>query len=153
ATAADTSLSAAFRHVLGQGPSESPFQNSGLKIGQEIAKRAKTERPGAHSSSAPRKNQVGPRSGHKCTDCGAATRNKDAREDLIMYRWFESLLNPFPPEEPVEPPRTLVAFCMHYTKGSWPLIIISAILTSIIALTEVWMFGFLGNVVDWLSAH
>ena len=70
-----------------------------------------------------------------------------------MYRWFESLLNPFPPEEPVEPPKSLVAFCMHYTKGSWPLIIISAILTAVIALTEVWMFGFLGNVVDWLSAH
>src|SRR5690606_38525176 len=32
-------------------------------------------------------------------------------------------------------------------------IIISAILTAVIALTEVWMFGFLGNVVDWLSAH
>lgn len=70
-----------------------------------------------------------------------------------MYRWFESLLNPFPKEEPVEPPRTLVAFCLHYTKGSWPLIIISIILTSIIALTEVWMFGFLGNVVDWLSTQ
>ena len=68
-----------------------------------------------------------------------------------MYRWFESLLNPFPAEEPVEPPKTLIAFCMHYTKGSWALIIISAILTSIIALTEVWMFGFLGNIVDWLS--
>lgn len=40
-----------------------------------------------------------------------------------MYRWFESLLNPFPPEEPVEPPRTLVAFCLHYTRGSWPLIV------------------------------
>lgn len=70
-----------------------------------------------------------------------------------MYRWFESLLNPFPPEEPVEPPKTLVAFCMHYTKGSWALITISAILTSLIALTEVWMFGFLGNIVDWLSAQ
>jgi ATP-binding cassette subfamily B multidrug efflux pump len=68
-----------------------------------------------------------------------------------MFRWFESLLNPFPPEEPVEPPKTLIAFCMHYTNGSWGLIILSAILTSIIALTEVWMFGFLGNVVDWLS--
>ncbi|TYR29957.1 ABC transporter ATP-binding protein [Mesorhizobium microcysteis] len=70
-----------------------------------------------------------------------------------MYRWFESLLNPFPPEEPVEPPKTLVAFCMHYTKGSWALITVSAILTSLIALTEVWMFGFLGNIVDWLSAQ
>jgi len=70
-----------------------------------------------------------------------------------MYRWFETLLNPFPPEEPVEPPRTLVAFCLHYTRGSWPLIIVSAILTSLIAATEVWMFGFLGNIVDWLSAQ
>ena len=25
-----------------------------------------------------------------------------------------------PPEEPVEPPSTLVAFCLHYTKGAWP---------------------------------
>ena len=70
-----------------------------------------------------------------------------------MYRWFESFLNPFPPEEPVEPPRTLVAFCLHYTRGSWPLIIVSAILTSLIAIAEVWMFGFLGNIVDWLSAQ
>ena len=70
-----------------------------------------------------------------------------------MYRWFESLLNPFPPEEPVEPPRTLVAFCMHYTRGSWPLIAVSAALTSVIAIVEVWMFGFLGNIVDWLSAQ
>ncbi|MCO5146016.1 MAG: ABC transporter ATP-binding protein/permease [Aquamicrobium sp.] len=70
-----------------------------------------------------------------------------------MYRWFESFLNPFPPEEPVEPPKTLVAFCMHYTRGSWPLIAVSAVATSLIAITEVWMFGFLGNIVDWLSAQ
>lgn len=70
-----------------------------------------------------------------------------------MYRWFESLLAPFPVEEPVEPPRTLVAFCLHYTRGAWPIIAVSAVLTAIIALTEVWMFGFLGNIVDWLSAQ
>ncbi|TWG61106.1 ABC transporter ATP-binding protein [Aminobacter sp. J44] len=70
-----------------------------------------------------------------------------------MYRWFENLLNPFPPEEPVEPPRTLVAFCLHYTKGAWPIIIVSAIMTAAIALAEVWLFGFLGNIVDWLSVQ
>lgn len=70
-----------------------------------------------------------------------------------MYRWFETLLAPFPAEQPVEPPRTLVAFCLHYTRGSWPMIAVSAVLTAIIALTEVWMFGFLGNIVDWLSAQ
>src|SRR5690606_3107511 len=56
-------------------------------------------------------------------------------------------------EEPVEPPRTLLAFCLHYTKGSWPYLIPSAILMSLIAITEVWMFSFVGNIVDWLSSH
>ena len=70
-----------------------------------------------------------------------------------MYRWFENLLNPFPVEEPVEPPRNLLAFCMHYTKGAWPIIIVSAIMTAAIALAEVWLFGFLGNIVDWLSVQ
>src|SRR5690606_33632543 len=70
-----------------------------------------------------------------------------------MYRWFENLLNPFPVEEPVEPPRSLLAFCMHYTKGAWPIIIVSAIMTAAIALAEVWLFGFLGNIVDWLSVQ
>jgi ATP-binding cassette, subfamily B, multidrug efflux pump len=70
-----------------------------------------------------------------------------------MFRWFESKLNPFPPEEPVEPPRTLVAFCLHYTKGSWPYLAAAGILTALIAITEVWMFGFMGHIVDWLSVQ
>jgi len=70
-----------------------------------------------------------------------------------MFAWFEKRLDPFPAEEPTEPPKTLVAFCLHYTHGSWPYIVIAAVLMSAIALTEVWMFSFLGNIVDWLSAH
>ncbi|MEO4001368.1 ABC transporter ATP-binding protein [Mesorhizobium sp. CAU 1732] len=68
-----------------------------------------------------------------------------------MFRWFEERLNPFPLEEPSEPPRTLAAFCLHYTKGSWPFLVPSAILMSLIAITEVWMFSFLGSIVDWLG--
>lgn len=70
-----------------------------------------------------------------------------------MFRWFEKRLDPFPPEEPVEPPRTLVAFCLHYTKGAWPFIAVSATLTACVAMAEVWMFGFLGRIVDWLSVQ
>ncbi|MBL8582319.1 MAG: ABC transporter ATP-binding protein [Rhizobiaceae bacterium] len=68
-----------------------------------------------------------------------------------MFRWFEQRLNPFPAEEPVEPPKTLLAFCLHYTRGAWPYVAADAVLIAIIAITEVWMFGFLGNIVDWLS--
>ena len=68
-----------------------------------------------------------------------------------MFRWFEERLEPFPLAEPSEPPKTLVAFCMHYTRGVWPLIAVMAVCTSLIAILEVSMYAFLGNVVDWLS--
>lgn len=69
-----------------------------------------------------------------------------------MFEWFERRLNPFPGDEPEEPPRTFLAFCLHFTKGAWPFIGLSAVLMMIIALAEVWMFSFLGNIVDWLAA-
>ena len=70
-----------------------------------------------------------------------------------MFRWFEKRLDPFPPQEPVEPPKTLVAFCLHYTRGAWPYIAGTGLLISAIAIAEVWMFGFLGTIVDWLSVQ
>jgi ATP-binding cassette subfamily B multidrug efflux pump len=70
-----------------------------------------------------------------------------------MFRWFENRLDPFPAEDPVEPPKTLVAFCLHYTRGAWPYIAAAGLLITAIALAEVWMFGFLGSIVDWLSAQ
>ena len=71
----------------------------------------------------------------------------------FMFRWFETRLDPFPAEEPVEPPKTLLAFCLHYSRGAWPYIAIAAVFNTAIALAEVGMFGFLGRIVDWLSAQ
>jgi ATP-binding cassette subfamily B multidrug efflux pump len=70
-----------------------------------------------------------------------------------MFRWFEKRLDPFPLEETTEPPKSLIAFCVHFTRGAWPYIAIDAVLIAAIAITEVWMFQFLGSIVDWLSAH
>jgi ATP-binding cassette, subfamily B, multidrug efflux pump len=70
-----------------------------------------------------------------------------------MFSWFEKRLDPFPAAEPVEPPKTLVAFCVHYTRGAWPYIIVDAVLVTAIAIAEVWMFGFMGSIVDWLSGQ
>ncbi|MCG7599552.1 ABC transporter ATP-binding protein/permease [Halomonas sp. McH1-25] len=70
-----------------------------------------------------------------------------------MFRWFENRLDPFPAEEPSRPPDTLIAFCLHYTRGAWPFLAASALLMAAIAITEVWIFGFLGNIVDWLSSQ
>ena len=68
-----------------------------------------------------------------------------------MFGWFERLLDSFPADDPVTPPKTLVAFCMHYTKGAWGPILVMAVLTALIAVIEVSLFGFLGNIVDWLT--
>jgi ATP-binding cassette subfamily B multidrug efflux pump len=70
-----------------------------------------------------------------------------------MYRFFERLIKPFPPEEPQQPPDTLFAFCRHYTRGAEPFLILLAVLTGAVALLEVSLFSFLGQIVDWLSAH
>jgi ATP-binding cassette subfamily B multidrug efflux pump len=70
-----------------------------------------------------------------------------------MFTWFEKRLDPFPAAEPTEPPKGLVAFCWHFTKPAWGWILLMAMLTALIAVVEVWLFGFLGNIVDWLSAQ
>ncbi len=68
-----------------------------------------------------------------------------------MFRWFEKLIEPFPLEEPLQPPQGLLAFCWHYSKGIWPVLLLVSVLGAAVALLEVVVFGFLGNVVDWLS--
>lgn len=70
-----------------------------------------------------------------------------------MFAWFERRLNPFPIEVPEQPPKTLVAFCLHYSKGAWPWIFMSAAFMSVIAVAEVWLFSFLGDIVNWLSVQ
>lgn len=67
-----------------------------------------------------------------------------------MFSFFERLISPFPEAEPAQPPNTLFAFCRHYTQGMfWPLFWMT-ILTSALAMFEVYLFGFMGQLVDWL---
>jgi len=68
-----------------------------------------------------------------------------------MYAWFENRINPFPPERPVQPPATLLAFCWHYTKDIWPWLAVTSVLTALISILQVLIFSFLGNIVDWLA--
>lgn len=70
-----------------------------------------------------------------------------------MFRFFENLINPFPPEDPTEPPKTLYAFCRHYSRGAELYLIGMAIFTGLIAVMEVSLFGFLGELVDSLNKH
>ncbi|UXN04281.1 ABC transporter ATP-binding protein [Bartonella sp. HY406] len=70
-----------------------------------------------------------------------------------MFGWFERRLDAFPADPPTMPPRGLVAFCIHYTKGVWGWLALMAVFTALIAIMEVSLFGFLGNIVNWLSSE
>ena len=68
-----------------------------------------------------------------------------------MFGYFERLINPFPPEHPAEPPKGLYQFCRHYTRGIEPCLILMAVLTTALAISEAMLYGILGQMVDWLA--
>ena len=70
-----------------------------------------------------------------------------------MLRFFENIIKPFPSDIPEQPPGTLYAFCRHYTRGMGVPLILMALMTAALAITEVVLFGFLGELVDWLSVQ
>jgi ATP-binding cassette subfamily B multidrug efflux pump len=69
-----------------------------------------------------------------------------------FFSWLEQLVNPFPPEPSERPPAGILAFAWHYTKPFWPLLVISIAFSAVIALLEVYLFAFLGDLVDLLTA-
>src|SRR5690242_19860242 len=68
-----------------------------------------------------------------------------------MLRWFERRLNPYPAEVPDQPPGRLLAFMLHYLYGTKRFFAIMMVLTALVALSEIVLFGILGHVVDWLT--
>ncbi|MDX1537831.1 ABC transporter ATP-binding protein [Arsukibacterium sp.] len=70
-----------------------------------------------------------------------------------MLRFFERLTKPFPAAAPGQPPRGLLAFCRHYTKGMEPSLILMSLSSAMLAILEVSLFSFMGQLVDWLVAN
>ncbi len=68
-----------------------------------------------------------------------------------MLKFFESLVEPFPGDEPQRPPKTLVAFCLYYTKGFEKILLLLGLLTACLAVGEAFLFAILGQLVDWLA--
>ncbi|WP_295898942.1 ABC transporter ATP-binding protein [uncultured Vibrio sp.] len=68
-----------------------------------------------------------------------------------MFKKFESFTKPFPNEEPGQPPSGIFAFCRYYTRGFEIPLIIMSIMSTIVAIVEVSLFGAMGQLVDWLS--
>ncbi len=96
----------------------------------------------------------------------AADRRQDRltpgiEQDNLFGR-FETLLDPFPPEEPAVPPRGLMAFISAGATGSRKAILAMVVFTAIVAAFEAALFALLGRLVDsmtgvspgdWWQAH
>lgn len=70
-----------------------------------------------------------------------------------MFAWFENLIQPYPKTNLSQPPKGVFAFCAHYSKGVWPVLFCISILSACIAMLEVALFGYLGQMVDWFSTR
>ena len=70
-----------------------------------------------------------------------------------MYTFFERLIQPFPNPSKQTPPKTMLLFCWHYALGAKRYFLLMAVLTATVAIMEVSLFAFLGQLVDWLNLH
>jgi ATP-binding cassette subfamily B multidrug efflux pump len=68
-----------------------------------------------------------------------------------LFKFFEGFTKAFPNEEPEQPPKGVLAFCRHYTRGFEKPLLAMAALSTTVAIIEVSLFGFMGRLVDWLS--
>ena len=70
-----------------------------------------------------------------------------------MLKFFERLISPFPPEHPEQPPKGLYEFCRYYSRGLELPLIAMSVLTAMLAMMEVTLFSFMGDLVDLLSTQ
>jgi ATP-binding cassette, subfamily B, multidrug efflux pump len=68
-----------------------------------------------------------------------------------LLRAFERLVDPFPSADMALPPRGFLAFMWRCTEGVRPGILAMALLTASIGAFEAYLFGVLGDLVDWLG--
>jgi len=68
-----------------------------------------------------------------------------------MFKYFEKLLNPFPEDFLVTPPKTLLPFIWSCTKNLRWLILCMALLTAFIGSFEAVLFSYMGSLIDLLN--
>ena len=68
-----------------------------------------------------------------------------------MLTTFERLVDPFPDAPPQRPPHGFFAFLWAATRGLRRWLAVLTLLSAGIGVFEAWLFGVLGDVVDWLA--
>ncbi|MBL8789481.1 MAG: ABC transporter ATP-binding protein [Rhizobiales bacterium] len=69
-----------------------------------------------------------------------------------LYRWLENRVSSFPPELPEKPPATVWGFIRHFSRPFYPLLAAGFVLSLASSVIEVWVFSFVGKLVDKLGS-
>lgn len=69
-----------------------------------------------------------------------------------MYRRFEQLIDIFRPAPSEAPPTDVWRFYLYFLKQAWPSFVALMVIGLIVALIEVALFSFLGDIVDWAQS-
>ncbi|PAU64177.1 ABC transporter ATP-binding protein [Pseudomonas indica] len=70
----------------------------------------------------------------------------------MLFRRFEHLIDIFQPGPEGAPPSRVTAFYLHYLRQVWPTFAVLLVVGLIVALIEVALFSFLGQIVDWAQS-
>src|SRR5690606_21128677 len=65
-----------------------------------------------------------------------------------MFSWFERLSDPYKAIPLVQPPQSIARFYLYYCRHIWPILLAILIFGVAVALIEVALFTFLGQLVD-----
>lgn len=68
-----------------------------------------------------------------------------------FFSYLERSITVFPPELPEKPPARLSVFIWHYAKPFKWLLLLCFVLSSSIAMLEVYVFSHIGHLVDWMT--
>jgi ATP-binding cassette subfamily B multidrug efflux pump len=69
-----------------------------------------------------------------------------------MFRWFETRIEAFPDDPPMQPPDTLLAFYVYFIKPVWPAFAVLLVAGFLGSLIEVSLLAFVGSLVDMMKS-
>ncbi|MGI9450152.1 MAG: multidrug ABC transporter ATP-binding protein, partial [Geminicoccaceae bacterium] len=65
-----------------------------------------------------------------------------------LFVWFEKLIDPFKNHPIEQPPHELLPFYKHFVRQIWPLFALLLFIGLVVAVIEVSLFAFLGEIID-----
>ena len=67
---------------------------------------------------------------------------------LMIFRWFESLIDAFKEPSDAMPPQSVWRFYAFYLRQVWPAFLAAVVVGFGVAIVEVALFGYIGSIVD-----